>query len=269
MCFVGVCYFFCKPRKLYTKLTFKEAKVIKSKTQELGNCITRAACTLFFNLLYMQTVQLPARGTIFDRAQCLNHSNDDYVCSKNKPGHYNAEKLISTGNKLWQSWTNKAANGKKGKAVLAEAAERCTGEEDSALLLPWTARELPSKSSNPNFSPAVTDFSHLSSTPNTRGWQRKTPRHSKLGVSTETWSFGGCWTLNVGNLLSFWVISQSQTNPKLVAVLDLDPPEPHSFTCEPGQHYSLSLQGNCKNTTQTHNLVRIYRQEEVRGGLGY
>lgn len=187
---VGV---FFKPRKLYTKLTFKEAKVIKSRTQELGNRTTRAACTLFFNLL-RQTVQLPAHGTVFDRAQCLNHPNDDYVHCKNKPGHYNVEKMISTGNKLSQSWMNKAANGKKSKAVLAEAAAHCTGEEDSALLLPWTAQELPSKSSNPNFSRAVTDFSHLSPTPNTGRWQCKMPRHSKRGVSTETWSFGGRWT---------------------------------------------------------------------------
>lgn len=56
-------------------------------------------------------------------------------------------------------------------------------------------------------------------------------------------------------------------NPKLVALLDLDLPEPHFFTCEPGQHYSLSLQGNCKNIMQTHHIVCIYRQAEVRGGL--
>lgn len=62
---VGV---YCRHRKLYTKLTFKEAKVIKSRSQELGNRISRAACTLFFNLLYMQTVELPAHSTIFDRA---------------------------------------------------------------------------------------------------------------------------------------------------------------------------------------------------------
>lgn len=96
-------FFFGKPRKSYTKLTFKEAKVIKPRTRELGNRITRAACTLFFNLLYMETVQLPAHSTIFDGAQCLNHPNDDEVCYKNKPGHYNVEKLISPGNKLCQN----------------------------------------------------------------------------------------------------------------------------------------------------------------------
>lgn len=77
---------------------------------------------------------------------------------------------------------NKAAIGKKSKAVLAEAAEHCTGEEDSALLLPWTAQELPSTLSNPNSSSAVTDFLHLSSIPNTGGWQWKMPRCSKHGV---------------------------------------------------------------------------------------
>ena len=251
MCLVGVwClgwFFFCKPRKLYTKLTFKEAKVIRPRIQELGNCITTAACTLFFNFLYVPIAQLPAQGTVFARAQCLSHPNDNYVCCKNKQGHYNVEKFISTGNKLSQNRTNKAANGKKSKAVLAEAAEHCTGEEDSSLLLPWTVQELPNKSSDPDFSPAVTDVSHLSSTPSTGGWQCKTMRYSKLGFSTETWSFGGCWTLNVGNILSLWVISQSQTNPKPVAVLDMDLPDPCFFTCEPGQHYSLCLHRYCKN----------------------
>lgn len=58
MCLVGVCFevFFCKPRKLYTKLTFKEAKNIKSRTQELGHHFTRAACTLGFNVLHYSSV---------------------------------------------------------------------------------------------------------------------------------------------------------------------------------------------------------------------
>lgn len=72
---------------------------------------------------------------------------------------------------------NKAANRKKSKAVLTEAAVNCPGEEDSALLLPWTAWELQSKS-NPNFSLAVTDFSSIT---NAGGWQCKMPRCSKLG----------------------------------------------------------------------------------------
>lgn len=45
--------------------------------------------------MYFITVQLPfsvtssvtmAHATIFDRAQCLKHPNDNYVCYKNRPG---------------------------------------------------------------------------------------------------------------------------------------------------------------------------------------
>lgn len=78
------------------------------------------------------------------------------------------------------------------------------------------------ESSNPNFSPAVTGFSHLSSIPSTGGWQRVMLKQWKLRGPTETQSFGGGWTLNTDNLLSFWVISESPTNPKVVAVLDPD-----------------------------------------------
>lgn len=73
----GGLFFFFKPRKLYTKVTFKEAKVIKSRTQDLENCVTKTVCTQFFDPFYMQTVQLPAHGTIFDRAECPNHPSDD------------------------------------------------------------------------------------------------------------------------------------------------------------------------------------------------
>lgn len=76
-CFGLLFFFFCKPRKLYTKVTFKEAKVVKSRTQDLENCVTKAACTLFFDPFYKQIVQLPAHGTIFDRAECPNHPSDD------------------------------------------------------------------------------------------------------------------------------------------------------------------------------------------------
>lgn len=72
-----VVFFFCKPRKLYTKVTFKEAKVIKSRIQDLENCVTKTVCTQFFDAFYTQTVQLPAHGTISDRAECPNHPSDD------------------------------------------------------------------------------------------------------------------------------------------------------------------------------------------------
>lgn len=81
-------------------MTFKEAKVIKSRSQEVGNCIARAACILFLNPLYRQAVRSPAHGTIFYRAQSLSHHNDGYVTRTN---HYHVEKLISTGNKHRQS----------------------------------------------------------------------------------------------------------------------------------------------------------------------
>lgn len=58
--------------------------------------------------MHFLTVQLPAHATIFDRAQCLRHPHDNYVCYKNRPGHYKIKKSISTGNKLWQSWMTKA-----------------------------------------------------------------------------------------------------------------------------------------------------------------
>lgn len=54
----GWCLFwdFCKPRKLYTKLTFKEAKNIKSRTQKLGHHISRVVCTPVFNALHYSSV---------------------------------------------------------------------------------------------------------------------------------------------------------------------------------------------------------------------